>query len=278
MDVKSAFLNGLLKEEVFVKKPPSFENIEFPNHVFKLDKALYGLKQAPRACAEIPGRNLAQKTGFFQRYSILKLPSTIPSILSAVFTQSKKRADTRRNLAQKTGFFQRYSILKLPSTIPSILSAVFTQSKKRADTNIDEDVSHRIGAGWMKWRLASGIMCDKKYLVSIPEAIELQNHEFLQGIPVCPKTTPFRSPMTNWEFVISGVLDSQDPPDAISGNMTTVLCAYSILCMKFAWIVHPRNHLLLAYHASNESVQLYQLSRWLKHQRYLSQKEENVSS
>ncbi|KAM3264178.1 hypothetical protein P3L10_001172 [Capsicum annuum] len=84
--------------------------------------------------------------------------------------------------------------------------------------------------------------------------------------------------MTNWEFVISGVLDSQDPPDAISGNMTTVLCVYSILCMKFAWIVHPRNHLLLACHASNESVQLYQLSRWLKHQRYLSQKEENVSS
>ncbi|GJZ68075.1 retrovirus-related pol polyprotein from transposon TNT 1-94 [Tanacetum coccineum] len=49
MDVKSAFLNGKLKEEVYVKQPPSFENNEFPNHVCKLDKALYGLKQAPRA-------------------------------------------------------------------------------------------------------------------------------------------------------------------------------------------------------------------------------------
>ncbi|GKE12579.1 retrovirus-related pol polyprotein from transposon TNT 1-94 [Tanacetum coccineum] len=48
MDVKSAFLNGKLKEEVFVKRPPGFESSEFPNHVFKLDKALYGLKQAPR--------------------------------------------------------------------------------------------------------------------------------------------------------------------------------------------------------------------------------------
>ncbi|GJU41696.1 retrovirus-related pol polyprotein from transposon TNT 1-94 [Tanacetum coccineum] len=50
MDVKSAFLNGKLKEEVFVKQPPGFESSEFPNHFCKLDKALYGLKQAPRAC------------------------------------------------------------------------------------------------------------------------------------------------------------------------------------------------------------------------------------
>ncbi|GKB08366.1 retrovirus-related pol polyprotein from transposon TNT 1-94 [Tanacetum coccineum] len=55
MDVKSAFLNGKLKEEVYVKQPPSFESNEFPNHVCKLDKALYGLKQAPRVCENSNG-------------------------------------------------------------------------------------------------------------------------------------------------------------------------------------------------------------------------------
>jgi hypothetical protein len=44
MDVKSAFLNGPLKEEVYVKKPSGFEDLNFPNHVYKLHKALYGLK------------------------------------------------------------------------------------------------------------------------------------------------------------------------------------------------------------------------------------------
>ncbi|GKA96682.1 retrovirus-related pol polyprotein from transposon TNT 1-94 [Tanacetum coccineum] len=51
MDVKSTFLNGKLKEEVYVKQPPGFESSEFPDYDCMLDKALYGLKQAPKACS-----------------------------------------------------------------------------------------------------------------------------------------------------------------------------------------------------------------------------------
>nr|GEV46756.1 hypothetical protein [Tanacetum cinerariifolium] len=53
MDVKTTFLNGILKEEVYVGKPLGFASKQYPDHVYALDKALYGLKQAPRAWPDI---------------------------------------------------------------------------------------------------------------------------------------------------------------------------------------------------------------------------------
>nr|GEX94207.1 retrovirus-related Pol polyprotein from transposon TNT 1-94 [Tanacetum cinerariifolium] len=50
MEVKTAFLNGELKEEVRVSQPEGFVNPDHPTHVYRLKKALYGLKQAPQAC------------------------------------------------------------------------------------------------------------------------------------------------------------------------------------------------------------------------------------
>ncbi|GJW34514.1 putative ribonuclease H-like domain-containing protein [Tanacetum coccineum] len=52
MDVKSAFLYGKIEEEVYVCQPPGFEDLEFPEKVYKVEKALYGLLQAPRAWYE----------------------------------------------------------------------------------------------------------------------------------------------------------------------------------------------------------------------------------
>jgi hypothetical protein len=44
MDVKSAFLNGPIKKEMYVEQPPGFKSEEYPNHIYKLHKTLFGLK------------------------------------------------------------------------------------------------------------------------------------------------------------------------------------------------------------------------------------------
>jgi hypothetical protein len=72
MDVKSAFLNGPIKEEVYVKQPLDFEDEEYPNLVYKFHKMLFGLKQAPRAWYECR-RDFLIENGF----SIGKMDSTL---------------------------------------------------------------------------------------------------------------------------------------------------------------------------------------------------------
>ncbi|XP_047171344.1 mitochondrial pyruvate carrier 1 isoform X2 [Vigna umbellata] len=82
--------------------------------------------------------------------------------------------------------------------------------------------------------------------------------------PMGPKTTHFWGPVANWGFVAAGLADMKKPPEMISGNMTGAMCIYSALFMRFAWMVQPRNYLLFVCHASNETVQLYQFSRWAR--------------
>ncbi|GJR68322.1 uncharacterized mitochondrial protein-like protein [Tanacetum coccineum] len=77
MDVKSAFLYGKIKEELYVCQPPGFEDPDFPDRVYKVEKALYGLHQAPRAWYETLStylldnefqRGKIDKTLFIKRY------------------------------------------------------------------------------------------------------------------------------------------------------------------------------------------------------------------
>nr|GFC13539.1 retrovirus-related Pol polyprotein from transposon TNT 1-94 [Tanacetum cinerariifolium] len=60
MDVKTAFLNDGLKEEVYVSQPEGFVDPDHPTHVYRLKKALYGLKQAPRAWCNTLSRFLLE--------------------------------------------------------------------------------------------------------------------------------------------------------------------------------------------------------------------------
>ncbi|KAL5793363.1 hypothetical protein ACOSP7_001957 [Xanthoceras sorbifolium] len=88
----------------------------------------------------------------------------------------------------------------------------------------------------------------------------------LWNSPMGPKTTHFWGPVFNWSIPLAAVADTKKPPEMISGSMTGVMCVYSALFMRFAYMVQPRNLHLLVCHASNETVQLYQLSRFLKAQ------------
>nr|GFB44679.1 copia protein [Tanacetum cinerariifolium] len=68
MDVKIAFINGILKKEVYVGQPLGFVSKQYPAYVYALDKALYGLKQAPRAWYDILSKFLIDSG--FQKDSI----------------------------------------------------------------------------------------------------------------------------------------------------------------------------------------------------------------
>ncbi|GJV18497.1 retrovirus-related pol polyprotein from transposon TNT 1-94 [Tanacetum coccineum] len=65
MDVKTTFLNGILKEEVYVGQPPGFVSKQYPDHVYALNKALYGLKQAPQALVRRPRACMMGEMKFF---------------------------------------------------------------------------------------------------------------------------------------------------------------------------------------------------------------------
>jgi hypothetical protein len=72
MNVKSAFFNGPIKEEVYVVQPPGFESQEYPNLVYKLHMTLYGLKEEARAWYECL-RDFLIENGF----NIVKTDSTL---------------------------------------------------------------------------------------------------------------------------------------------------------------------------------------------------------
>eukprot|EP00472_Partenskyella_glossopodia_P006080 CAMPEP_0197517682 /NCGR_PEP_ID=MMETSP1318-20131121/2745_1 /TAXON_ID=552666 /ORGANISM="Partenskyella glossopodia, Strain RCC365" /LENGTH=249 /DNA_ID=CAMNT_0043067455 /DNA_START=90 /DNA_END=839 /DNA_ORIENTATION=+ len=87
----------------------------------------------------------------------------------------------------------------------------------------------------------------------------------------CPKTgwktTHFWGPVANWGLVVAAVSDAfTKGPEVISVPMTSSLCIYSMLFMRFAWLVQPRNYLLFACHFFNECAQLTQLSRGIKYE------------
>ncbi|GJT08082.1 zinc finger BED domain-containing protein RICESLEEPER 2-like protein [Tanacetum coccineum] len=85
MDVKSAFLYGKIEKEDYVCQPPGFEDLEFPDKVYKVEKALYGLHQALRACQDKYVDEILKKFGF----STVKTASTPMETSKLLFKDAK---------------------------------------------------------------------------------------------------------------------------------------------------------------------------------------------
>nr|GFC04822.1 hypothetical protein [Tanacetum cinerariifolium] len=122
MDVKTTFLNGILKEEVYVGQPPGFVSKQYPDHVYALDKALYGLKQAPRAWYDVLSQFLIE-TGF-QKGSI----DTTLFIKKKVPTPMVEPAKLKLNLVGKPVDHTNYrsmirSLMFVTSSRPDIMFA-----------------------------------------------------------------------------------------------------------------------------------------------------------
>lgn len=73
--------------------------------------------------------------------------------------------------------------------------------------------------------------------------------------PVGPLTTHFWGPVLNAMFVVQGIKERNRPPHRLSRNMQFILTVYSMLFMRFAIVVKPRNYLLFCVHISNTMLQ-----------------------
>lgn len=74
-------------------------------------------------------------------------------------------------------------------------------------------------------------------------------------------STHFWGPVANWGIPIAALADIKKDPKIISGVMTTALCLYSCVFMRFAWKVQPRNMLLFGCHITNFTAQSIQGAR-----------------
>ncbi|XP_028902452.1 mitochondrial pyruvate carrier 1-like protein [Ornithorhynchus anatinus] len=86
-------------------------------------------------------------------------------------------------------------------------------------------------------------------------------------------STHFWGPVFNWGLPIAAFSDMKKSPEIISGRMTTALFFYSLAFMRFAYMVQPRNWLLLGCHCANVVAQTIQGGRLLDYKRQQAQRE-----
>nr|GEY54598.1 retrovirus-related Pol polyprotein from transposon TNT 1-94 [Tanacetum cinerariifolium] len=110
--VKTAFLNGILKEEVYVGQLLGFVSKQYPDHVYALDKALYGLKQAPRAWYDVLSQFL--------------IASGFQKVPTPMVEQAKLKLDLVREPVDHTDYQSMIgSLMYVTSSRPDIMFATY---------------------------------------------------------------------------------------------------------------------------------------------------------
>ncbi|GJZ68902.1 zf-CCHC domain-containing protein [Tanacetum coccineum] len=112
MDVKSAFLNGFINEEVYVAQPPGFIDFAKPNHVYRLKNVLYGLKQAPNAFNIIITGLKALDEGFSRKNYVRNfLRALHPKWCAKVTTIEESKDLTSLSLDELIGNLKVYEVI-----------------------------------------------------------------------------------------------------------------------------------------------------------------------
>nr|GFB93866.1 copia protein [Tanacetum cinerariifolium] len=123
MDVKTVFLNGILKEEVYVGQPPGFFNTQYPDHAYALNKALYGLKQAPRAWYDVLSQFLIE--------------SDSQKVLTPMVEQAKLKLDLVEKPVDHTDYRSMIgSLMYVTSSRPDIMFATCMCARYQANPNV----------------------------------------------------------------------------------------------------------------------------------------------
>nr|GFA22932.1 hypothetical protein [Tanacetum cinerariifolium] len=122
MDVKTAFLNRILKEEVYVGQPPGFVSKQYPDYVYALDKALYGLKQASRAWYDVLLQFL--------------IDSGFQKVPTPMVEQAKLKLDLVRKPIDHTDYRSLIgSLMYVTSSRPDIMFATCMCARYQANPN-----------------------------------------------------------------------------------------------------------------------------------------------
>ncbi|GJU22844.1 retrovirus-related pol polyprotein from transposon TNT 1-94 [Tanacetum coccineum] len=213
MDIKSAFLNGKVKEEVYVKQPPGFESNEFPNHVYKLDKALYGLRQAPRAWYETLSTFLTKHK--FVRVKTLMVPhnNLRPDLNDKAINETQYRGMigslmyltvTRPYIQFSTCLFARYQANPKESHLIAV-KRIFRKSTSGA--------CQLLGGKLVCWSAKK-----KQYV-----AISLAKAEYVAAPSCCANILWMKSQLTDYDIIYEKVPIFCDNTSAIAISNNPVL-------------------------------------------------------